>query len=107
MSRTHFTTFNRLDEDETNVEVEYMISPFYPATWDDPAEGGEVEIIASWIDLATENGVCLLSVPVTLTDAEKSKFSQWISENHDHDDGPDTDDERDRIRDDKLTGYSR
>lgn len=100
MTRTHFTTLNRLDENETEVQVEYSITPYYPATYDDPAEGGEVEIVGAWTK--GDDGA---DVKVTLTDAEDEKFSQWIAENHDHnDDGPDTDDLRDRIRDDDLTG---
>ena len=29
----------------TNMTVEFDWSPYQPATWDDPAEGGEVEIL--------------------------------------------------------------
>jgi hypothetical protein len=101
MTRTYFESFNRLDEDETEIKVEYSINAGCPATYDSPAESGEVEIVGAWIDDGTEAGIL-----VKLTDAEDAKFRQWIAENHDHDDGPDPDDERDRQRDAKLTGES-
>lgn len=87
MTRTYFQKFNRLDEAETEITVEYSITSGSPATWDEPGEAGEVELVSAWIDDGTENGI-----PVTLTDAEDEKFCDWLAENHEYDDGPDDDD---------------
>lgn len=80
MSRTYFTALNRLDE--TEVLIEYTISRYYPATWDDPAEGGEVEIIKTW-----ENGG--VGAPVDLTAAEEDKFREVIAETHEEEERDD------------------
>lgn len=73
--RTSFMDFNRLDEAETEITVEYSISPYYAATWNDPAEGGEVEIIKAFNETDAD---------IKLTDAEHEKFCNHIAENHDH-----------------------
>lgn len=89
MTRTYFQTFNRLDEAETDITVEYSFSPGSPATWDDPAEGAEVEIIKAWVGDDFDIG------EVSLTFAETDKFKQWLSENHEDDGEPDYDYHRD------------
>ena len=72
MPRTHETTFER--DDETEVTVEYTITGIVPATYWQPSEGGEVEIVK--VTDADGN-------PVQHTDAEDEKWSTWIAENHD------------------------
>lgn len=59
---------------ELDVMVEYTVSRYYPATWDDPAEGGEAEIIDAW----TADGL-----PFSWTDAQDREWTTWIEENHD------------------------
>lgn len=82
MARTHFTSFER--DDDTEVTVEYTISPYDPGVSSGPAEdcyppeGGEVEIISVKDDAGKS---------VDWTDDETAKWSGWIQENHDFDDG--------------------
>jgi hypothetical protein len=89
MSRTHETYFER--EDGTEVCVEYTITPYDPGVSSGPAEicyppeGGEVEIIS----VKDESGKSL-----DWTADEDQKWSVSIFENHDFDDGPDPDWER-------------
>lgn len=90
MTRTYFQTFTRLDEDETDITVEYSASGGHPGSWDEPPEGPEIEIVSAWIDDGTEQ-----CIDVTLTDAEVQKFTEWLQENHE-DDEPDYDYHRDR-----------
>ena len=78
MARTFFMDFNRLDPDETEITVEYSITPHIPATWDDPAEGGEVEIVKAF---TTDDP------DVTLTADECQKFAEHIAEHHEDDHG--------------------
>lgn len=89
MARTYFETFER--DDETEVTVEYTISAYDPGVSSGPAEicyppeGGEVEIIKVFND----------SGDLKWTDDEDEKWSAWIAENHQFDDGDDYDDYRD------------
>lgn len=75
--------FYREEEDgaETKVTVEFTMTPPIPATWDDPAEGGEVEIIKAHTD--AEGWAAKWS------DAEDEKWCLWLMENFEYDDGPD------------------
>jgi hypothetical protein len=98
MSRTHYTSFER--EDGTEVAVEYTISQYDPGVSSGPAEicyppeGGEVEIIS----VKDEAGNS-----VKWTDDEDQKWSDYIQQNHDFDDGVDPDWERDaRWEDDRY-----
>lgn len=74
MTRTHLTTFER--DDETEVTVQYTITPIIPQTYWQPAEGGEVEIVK----VTDENNVAIQT-----TDEEDEKWCLWISENHEDD----------------------
>lgn len=86
---TYFQAFNRLDEAETEITVEYSISggcaaqTYGPAENCYPAESLEVEIVSAWIDDGSVEQRL-----VALTDAEDEKFCTWIAENH-VDDEPD------------------
>lgn len=93
-----WTTIVRNDED-LEINVEYTATPFVPATYLQPAEGGEIEITAVFF-----NGVAL---DPPLSEAEESKVVDYLYESmddSDFDDGPDWDAEYDRRRDDRLTG---
>ena len=58
--------------------VEFTASRYYPATYDDPAEGGEIEVGEITLDrLVDEN-----SDDVELTDAIKSNLVEWVTQNH-------------------------
>ena len=90
MTRTYYKTFER--EDETEVTVEYSISPYDSGnTYGHaencyPPEGGEVEIVKVFSDTDTD---------IKWTDEEDAKWSQKIFEDHDFDDYDDYEDWRD------------
>ena len=94
--------FDRWMEIERNGElvelnVEYDATPIVDATYWQPAEGGEIEITA----------VFLNNVALDLTDAEETLVHAYVTRHHDEADcydGPDDDYEYDRMRDDRLTG---
>lgn len=93
MGRTFFQDFNRDDEAESEVTVEYTYSggceaqTYGPAENCYPAEPAEIEIVKAFDD----NG------PVTLTDAEEQRFTEWLHENPPEADEPDYDDWRDAL----------
>jgi predicted dehydrogenase len=95
MASTFTITLHR--DDETEVTVEYSISGGCSAHMGSltyaghPEESPEVEIV----DVFTESG------SLKWTDAEDERWCQYILENHE-DDGPDPDDERDRIAEDRA-----
>jgi hypothetical protein len=90
MTRTYYKDFER--DDETEVTVEYTISPYDPGNTSGPPElcyppeGGEVEIVKVFSDTDTD---------IKITDAEDDKWSQKIFEDHDFDDYDDYEDWRD------------
>ena len=85
--------FDRWMELERNgelieINVEYDASPIVSATYWQPAEGGEIEITA----------VFLNNVAIDLTDAEEVLVDAYVTRHHDEadrDDGPDPDYQRD------------
>lgn len=105
MTTTHSRTFVR-DGGEIEVAVEYTLTGGSPAvTWGppescDPGSPPEIEI---------QSVTCLASgSALTLTDSEASRFETEALENWDGDDGgPDPDDLRDSLVDDRLTGSDR
>lgn len=68
--RFTFTTFIERGDDELEVRVTYTCTPFVAATYWQPAEGGEVEVIK-----AEFVGVDAASMPAPLTDAEFDKLT--------------------------------
>lgn len=76
MPRTHETEFERADE--TVAFVEYTITDVVSATYWQPAEGGEVEIMK----VTDADGK-----EVQYTPEEDERWSLWIAENHSFDDG--------------------
>ena len=87
---------------EIGIEVEYSISDYDPGCCSGPPEncyppeGGEVEIISA----TTEDGL-----PFSWTDDQDERWSTWIAENHDFDDGrygPDSDAAYDAMRDEMM-----
>ncbi len=88
------------DDQEIEISVEYTATPHVPATYWQPAEGGEIEIVAVTLEDGSK-----LDPP--LSEDEESVIIDHLYESHDDsdfDDGPDPDAERDRRIDDKLTG---
>lgn len=76
MSRTFtFTTSVERYDDEIDVQVTYTCTPFIPATYWQPAEGGEVEIVE-----AVFVGVDAASMSSPLTDAEFDKLTEEASD---------------------------
>ena len=61
------------DDDELEVAVSYNITPYRPATWDWPAEGGEIEIeSAEFVEANTH--------PSPLTDDEMERIRAEIED---------------------------
>ena len=95
---THETTFER--EDGMEVTVGYTVTPYDPGRTSGPPEdcyppeGGEAEIVYV-LDPEGHH--------VDWTEEENERWCKWIEEYHEHDDGPDPDDARDRAIDDRLT----
>lgn len=76
--------FNRIHNEEIIVTVQYTISAYSHATWDDPAEGGEVEIISVWITKDCLGGQLKEGWAVCWTSQEDEKWCVYIAENYDH-----------------------
>jgi hypothetical protein len=99
MAHTHVMDFER--DDGTEVCVEYTISPYDPGVSSGPAEicyppeGGEVEIVR--VNDAAGNDI-------KWTDDEDQKWSDYIAQNHDFDDGDDPDYDRDVRWEDESHG---
>lgn len=67
MSKFTFTTYIEREDDELELRVTYDVTPFREATYWQPAEGGEVELIeAVFVESDTH--------PAPLTDAEEAKL---------------------------------
>jgi len=81
MARTYYMDFER--DDETEVTVEYSITPYDPGNTYGPAEncyppeGGEVEIVKVFSDADPD---------VKITDDEDTKWCREIFERHDFSD---------------------
>ena len=63
---TNLTTHIERDDTELEIQVAYKIAPYYPATQEQPEEGGDVEIWSS-----TYQGA-----EIELTDAERETIEQ-------------------------------
>lgn len=84
---------------EVEVLVRFTVSPFVPATYWQPAEGGEIEIVSA-------ETIGKIDILAHLSDAAVEELREQIelhSELFDPCDGPDPDDERDQRIDDRLT----
>lgn len=60
-----FTTYIERGDDELEVRVTYTVSRYYPATYHQPAEGGDCEIIS-----AEFAGIDAASAPSPITESE-------------------------------------
>jgi hypothetical protein len=101
-----FTTVRKWAEVEWNgeavdAEVVFSVTPFVPASYWQPAEGGEVDIQRVLIDDGRDDIQSRLSGDAL--DALARKMAEDLSDD-DFDHGPDPDDLRDQRRDDRLTG---
>lgn len=82
MKRTFFQDFDR--DDDTQVTVEYTFTGGCPAHMGSmnypghPAEPAEVEIIKAWETTSEKD--------VVLTEAEDTRFCQYLIENHEDSD---------------------
>src|SRR3546814_12884479 len=99
MAVRELTGWFEVEHDGADIEVlaRFTFSPFVPATYWQPAEGGEIEIVGA----ETINKVDILA---QLSDAAVEELREQIelhSELFDPCDGPDPDDERDRRIDDR------
>lgn len=77
MARTFFSNYSiqRNDED-IELEIEYTATPYVPATYWQPAEGGEIEIV----EVLGPAGKGFV-----LTDDEESKVIDYLYESFDDD----------------------
>lgn len=90
-----------IEHEGRDIEVlaRFTFSPFIPATYWQPAEGGEIEIVGA----ETIGKVDIIDQLSAETLEELSEQIELHSERY-VDDGPDPDDARDRMIDDRLTG---
>ncbi|HMO76752.1 MAG TPA: hypothetical protein PKD99_12410 [Sphingopyxis sp.] len=86
--------------ERVDAEVVFSVTPFIPATYWQPAEGGEVEIQRVLIDDGRDDIQSRLSGDVI--EALAKSMGEAITDD-DFNHGPDPDDERDRRIDDRLT----
>lgn len=96
MARKYYQEFWR-DVDgstEIKVTVEFTQAPVISATYDDPEEGGEVEILKAHTDADGWDA--------KWSDEEEARWIQYLEENPVPDNGPDADDLRDAARDRDL-----
>ena len=74
------TFFHHLQNDKVTgneeICIEYTITALRPATYWEPAEGGEVEILKAWIEPSGKDHI--------ISDEEYEKWSETIAEQHDH-----------------------
>lgn len=64
------------DEFEIEVSVKFTVSRFRPATIDDPAEGGEVEILS--IEEVTKGGQSILLLPDLMWPAVRDMIEESL-----------------------------
>ena len=106
---------------EIYADLSYTVTPYHPATYDDPAEGGaieDIEVDRLWSEtIKTTPSTVYGEKPVVNRIITELERPQWLVDlivrNVDHADlyeasaddryEPDYDDLRDRIRDDRMT----
>ena len=81
MSETFFHHVQKEGMVNEEICLEYTITSLRPATYWEPAEGGEVEIIKAWIEPSGKD--------YNISDDENEKWSRKIAEEHDHSDSGD------------------
>lgn len=91
--------------EQVQVEFDYTCSPAIAATWDDPAEGGEVEVQSATLLIEkADKSIERVEAPNWLLGilGNDESIIETLGESCDwsRDSGPDPDDERDRRRDD-------
>lgn len=91
MTRKYYANFNRDDEAETAITVQYTITGGCAAHYGDmnypghPAEAPEVEITEAYLKPPAGEFITKDTPRLTLTEAEEQKFRDWIIENHEED----------------------
>ena len=88
--RFQFETAIERGDDEIELRVTYSVTPFIAATYWQPAEGGEVELIS-----AKFTGVDAASLPSPLTDAEEAMILRKCEERAEADLGDEAAEEAD------------
>lgn len=81
MPRTYFHKTTLRDEAETAIEVEYTYKAGYPATFDEPAEGPEIELVKVIVIRGA------FTVELGLEAKEYDRVVAEIAESHVEDDG--------------------
>lgn len=99
-ARTYADWFE-IEHEGKDIEVlaRFTFSDFVPATYWQPAEGGEIDIIAA-------ETIDKIDIIDRLSDEQIEEIAEQIELRSERyvDDGPDPDDARDRMIDDRLTG---
>lgn len=109
-------------DDEVYADVSYSVTPYHPATYDDPAEGGEIEdieVTRLWSEtIRTMPSTVYGEKPVVDRIITELDRPQWLVDlivdnvdkadlyeaaADDTPDEPDPDDLRDRMIDDRMT----
>lgn len=96
-----FADWFEIEHEGKGIEVltRFTFSPYVPATYWQPAEGGEIEIIG----VETIQKADIIDQLSAETLEKLAEQIELHSERY-VDDGPDPDDARDRMIDDRLTG---
>jgi hypothetical protein len=81
--KTIYRTFNAtnldLAFDTVELEISYGISPYRPATFDDPAEGGELEECNVNVLLIDDSEPCHAEAAKIMEElVEYKEFNDWI-----------------------------
>src|SRR3546814_19645857 len=101
MAVRELTGWFEVEHDGADIEVlaRFTFSPFVPATYWQPAEGGEIEIVAAEtinkVDILAQISDAAVEEPREKIELHSDMFAQR--------DGPDPADERDRRIDERLT----
>lgn len=94
---------------QVQVEFEFTCTPLVPATWDDPAEGGEVEIDSAVLLIEKhDKPIERIDAPNWLLDilGNDEDVIEHLGASCDwgRDDGPDPDEAYERMRDEREFG---
>lgn len=96
-----FSDWFEITHEGKDIEIlaSFTFSPFIPATYWQPEEGGEIDIVSV-------ETIAKVDITDQLSAATLGELSEQIELHSDRydDDGPDPDDERDRRIDAQLTG---
>jgi hypothetical protein len=70
---------------DNELDVEGRITKYYPATMEEPAEGGDVEIDAIWVTLKTIGGnLVTVNIMPVLSEQDYEEIEEIILESKTH-----------------------